>query len=101
MKKSVRAKIHWVPPEKGGRMTLPAGKRYATVSCFKEDAERWSEEAWSIVLEFEEPPAKQGNPSIARAQFLMDTAPADRLQPGCAFDLYEGAKRVASVEIIE
>ena len=101
MSKSVLAKVYWVPPEKGGRMALPAGKQYTTVSCFKEDAESWSQEAWSIVLEFEEPPSEQGSPSVAWARFLVDSAPVDRLKPGCAFDLYEGIKRVASVEIIE
>ncbi|ETW94370.1 hypothetical protein [Candidatus Entotheonella palauensis] len=101
MSKSVIAKVYWVPLEKGGRTALPAGKQYATVSCFQEDAESWPQEAWSIVLEFDEPPLKQGNPSMARARFLVDAAPVDRLKPGRAFDLYEGVKRVATVEIIE
>jgi hypothetical protein len=101
MSKSVLAKVHWVPPEKGGRKVLPAGKQYATVSCFQEDAESWLQEAWSIVLEFDEPPVKQGNPSVARARFLVEAAPVDRLKPGRAFDLYEGLKRVATVEIME
>lgn len=101
MIKSVLAKVYWVPPEKGGRTALPAGKQYATVSCFQEDAESWSQEAWSIVLDFDEPPLKQGNPSMAKARFLVDAAPVDRLKPGRAFDLYEGTKRVATVEIIE
>ena len=98
MNKSVPARVHWVPPEKGGRTALPAGKQYATVSRFQEDADSWLQEAWSIVLEFDEP---QGNPSIARARFLVDPAPTERLKPGCAFELYEGKKCVATVEIIE
>lgn len=101
MSKSVLAKVHWVPPEKGGRTVLPAGKQYATVSRFQEDAESWLQEAWSIVLEFDEPPMNQGNPSLARARFLVASAPVDRLKPGRAFELYEGKKRVATVEIIE
>ena len=44
----------------------------------------------SIVLEFDEPPATQGNPSMARARFLAEKAPVDRLKPGHAFELYEG-----------
>ena len=101
MSKSVLARVHWVPPEKGGRMTLPTGKQYATVSRFPEDGEAWLQEAWSVVLEFDEPPVTQGNPSIARARFLVASAPVDRLQPGRAFELYEGKTRVATVEIIE
>ncbi len=100
MNKSVRAKIHWVQPEQGRRTSLPTGKRYAAVSRFQEDAERWFQEAWSIVLEFDEPPVKQGNPSIARARFLVERAPIERLQPGRAFELYEGKRCVATVEIM-
>ena len=99
--KSVPAKVHWISPEKGGRTALPTGKQYTTVSRFQEDAERWLQEAWSIVLEFDEPPVKQGNPSMARARFLGDPAPTERLQSGCAFELYEGTTCVATVEIIE
>ena len=101
MSKAVLAKVHWVAPEQGGRMALPTGKQYATVSRFHEDAETWLQEAWSIVLEFDEPPVKQGNPSVARARFLVGSAPVDRLRPGCTFGLYEGTKHVATVEIIE
>ena len=100
MSKSVLAKVHWVPPEEGGRALLPAGKRYSTISRFTEDADTWLQEAWSIVLEFDEPPVDPGKPSMAKARFLVERAPVDRLTPGCAFDLYEGKTKVAIVEII-
>ncbi len=100
MSKSVLAKVHWIPAEEGGRATLPTGKQYSTVSRFKKDASTWWQEAWSIVLEFDQPPADQGNPSVATARFLVENAPVDRLQPGCAFELYEGKKKVAIVEVI-
>ena len=87
MNKSVRAKVHWVPAEQGGRTALPAGKQYATVSRFQEDTDAWLQEAWSIVLEFDEPPVKQGNPSMARARFLVEPAPSERLTPGSSFEL--------------
>jgi hypothetical protein len=80
---------------------LPTGKKYATVLWFTEDTDvGLLQEAWSIVLEFDEPPSVQGNPSIARARFLVEQAPVDRLQPGHAFELYEGKKKVAMVNII-
>jgi len=79
---------------------LPTGKKYSTISRFTEDAGTWLQDAWSIVLEFDEPPSVQGNPSIARARFLVETAPVDRLKPGHAFELYEGKKKVAMVKII-
>jgi len=100
MGKSVLAKVHWVAPEEGGRTSLPTGKKYATTSRFTEDTGAWWQEAWSIVLEFDEPPAAQGTPSMARARFLAEKAPVDRLQPGRAFELYEGKKKVALVEIV-
>jgi hypothetical protein len=100
MSKSVLAKIYWVPPEEGGRTALPTGKTYATMSRFPEDLGAWLQEAWSIVLEFEAPPSAQGNPSIARARFLAEKAPVDRLQPGRVFELYEGKKKVAKAEIV-
>src|SRR5215813_1161677 len=86
MSKSVLAKVHWIPAEEGGRAFLPTGKKYATISRFTEDADTWLQEAWSIVLEFDEPPSVQGNPSLARARFLVEQAPVDRLKPGHAFD---------------
>ena len=86
MSKSVLAKVHWIPAEEGGRVFLPTGKQYATISRFTEDAGAWLQEAWSIVLEFDEPPSVQGNPSIARARFLVEQAPVDRLKPGHAFE---------------
>src|SRR5262249_6226940 len=70
--------------------------RYSlTISRFTEDADTWLQEAWSIVLEFDEPPSVQGNPSLARARFLVEQAPVDRLKPGHAFELYEEKKKVA------
>ena len=101
MNKPILAKVHWIPSEEGGRTSLPTGKRYATVSRFAEYASAWLQEAWSIVLEFDEPPSAQGNPSIARAWFLAEKAPVDRLKPGRAFELYEGKKKVARVQVVE
>lgn len=52
------------------------------------------------MLEFDDPPAAQGNPSMAKARFLAGQAPVDRLNPGRAFELYEGKQKVAMVEIV-
>src|SRR5215475_12472548 len=100
MGNSILVKVHWVPPEEGGRTSLPTGKKYSTIARFPEDTGTWLQEAWSIVLEFGESPSAQGNPSMAKARFLAGKAPVDRLQPGRAFELYEGKKKVAMVEIV-
>jgi hypothetical protein len=98
---SVVAKVQWVAPEEGGRTSLPTGKKYSTIARFPEDTGAWFQEAWSIVLEFDDPLAPQGNPSMAKARFLAGKAPVGRLTPGCAFELYKGKKKVAMVEIVE
>ena len=99
MKKSV-IKINWVSKQEGGRASLPSGKRYITVSRFQEDLENWRQEAWSMVLEFDIPPIKQGNSGFARAYFLVDEAPIERLKQGCRFELYEGKKKVAIAQVL-
>ncbi len=101
MSKSVRARVHWVSSEEGGRLSVPSSKRYATVARFAEDANSWLREAWSIVLEFDESPSGSRNPCLARARFLVEEAPVDRLKPGRTFELYEGSKKVAVVEVLE
>ncbi len=79
---------------------LPDTLRYSTAAKFEEDEETWEKEAWSIVLEFTEPPAKQGNPSRGKARFLVENAPEDRLVSGKIFEMYEGMKKVAEVTIL-
>lgn len=98
--KTVSARVFWVPPEQGGRSGLPAGLQYSTVSKWpgQEDG-AWPNSAWSVVLDFDRPPAEQGNPSSARARFLVNDAP-DLLVPGRKFELYEGRCKVAEVQVI-
>lgn len=58
-------------------------------------------DGWSLVCRFEEPPRQQGNPSIARVRFLVDTAP-HVLRPGTCLRLFERwTTRYAKVEIID
>jgi hypothetical protein len=93
------ARVTWVSPEEGGRQRLPETNRYVTVSKFAEDGPGWPDGAWSVVVDFPQPPSVQGNPSSGVASFLMDTAPKSRLVPGARFELYEGLRRVATVEL--
>ena len=93
--KNVPVNVKWI-----GKKTksLPTGKQYITISKFNEDL-NWSKEAWSIVLEFEISAKQQGNPSKAKAHFLMDNAPQNRLSNGNQFQLYEGKDLVAEVTV--
>jgi hypothetical protein len=73
---------------------------YSTVARFPEDRETWLEDAWSIVLESDPPPSVQGNPSTGAVYFLADSAPQERLKAGATFELYEGARLVAEVQVL-
>ena len=98
--KTASVKVFWVLQEKGGR-ELPRGLQYSTVSRWPgQTDEEWEREAWSIVLKFERSPWEQGNPSTGKARFLACDAP-DWLEPGRKFELYEGSRKVADVEISE
>jgi hypothetical protein len=91
--------VHVITNWKGKKaINLPEGKKYITVAKFPED-KNWPHEAWSMVLEFEIIPKKQGNPSKAMAHFLFNEAPQERLIGGNKFELYEGADLVAKVEV--
>lgn len=94
MEKTVDVSINWV----GKQGKLPMGLRYSTVSKFKEDD--WGKEAWSMIFDFDEAPAKQGNPSKGKARFLADNAPHERLKSGKIFELYEGREKIALVKVI-
>jgi len=96
----MQSKVTWVLAEDGGRRALPTERRYVTVARFPEDGDRWNEEAWSVVLEASPPPSEQGNPTVVDARFLANDAPQDRIRPGRSFDLYEGARRVATVDVV-
>lgn len=91
--KKVKVKIEW----QGNKVLHPpTGSQYITVSKFNSN---WENDAWSIVLEFEVPPSKQGNPSYGFAKFLLSNAPQDKLASGSKFELYEGANLVAIVSV--
>ena len=93
------ATVSWLSADEGGRTELPDGHRYVTVGKFPDDGLGWPDGAWSVVLEFDIPPSRQGSPSLATASFLMDTAPHERLRPGSRFELYEGLRKVATVQL--
>jgi hypothetical protein len=98
---SHRAKVTWVPADQGGRSALPTATRYINISRFPEDPPSWPDGSWSIVLEFDTPPSAQGSPSLGTARFLVDEAPHERLQRGRSFDVFEGTRHTATVELLE
>jgi hypothetical protein len=95
-----RARIQWSDTRRT-RDRLPVTLQYVTMARFFEDAAGWPVNAWSVVCRFDEPPAVQGSPSLARVRFLADAAPHERLKPGVLFSLYEGRTDVATVELLD
>lgn len=100
MSKVMKAEISWVPPELGGRAKPPIGARYVTVSRFDQDEEQWLKDAWSLVLEKNEP-SENPRVTIADVHFLAPNAPVHLLQEGAVFELYEGRRRVAIGKILQ
>jgi hypothetical protein len=81
----MKAKITWVPSISGGRISAPLGPSYSTVAKFTED-------------EFSNP--LQASEHLADVHFLAPDAPNERLISGRQFELFEGAKLVAFVELL-
>lgn len=94
----MKAKILWVPFEKGGRVQPPIGPRYSTVARFDEDEADWQRNAWSVVATFSN--EAHALEHFAEVEFLSTEAPLKRLMPGKSFELFEGSKRVAMVRIL-
>lgn len=94
------ARIHWIPEVEGGRKYPPFGPRYSTVARFEKQAEKWPQEAWSIVAEFT---SKIDASSCVEAKisFLTQDAPAHLLERGNNFELYEGRRLVARGEVLK
>jgi hypothetical protein len=74
------------------------GPSYSTVAKFPEDGEHWEQEAWSVIATFSNP--SQAIEHIAEIEFLAESPPHERLIPGGRFELYEGARLVAVVNLI-
>ena len=89
-----RARIHWLSSDEGGRAQPPTGEQYITVARFDDPAGDWSTDAWSVVLSF------AGSSEEAEVRFLAPEAPPHLLRAGVRFELYEGRKKVAEVNVI-
>ena len=97
MNSLVTVRVEW---QGNKAKSLPSSLRYVTVAKFDEDVATWTQDAWSIVLEFTMPPSEQGIHSMATARFLAPNGPLERLKPGKKFDLYEGESLSAVVTVI-
>jgi hypothetical protein len=94
-----RARITWSADQL--RVGLPNVTQTIDPSWFLGDRAA-GKDGWSLVCVFTDPPRAQGNPSIARIQFLTPEAPHGRLKPGTTLELFErGTQQRATVEVLE
>lgn len=93
MKKIVPASLRWRTLEDGGRQSPPGGPKYSTVARFEKQKESWPREAWSVFVEFIEPPNSALSHRV-NIRFLAD-GPEELLEPGSVFELMEGRQSVA------
>ena len=92
------ARITWSSEHE--RRGLPRAARMIDPAWFTGSV--GEKEAWSLVCTFEKPAAEQGNPSVARVQFMVPAAPENRLTPGATLRLFERATGgFAVVEILD
>lgn len=93
-------KIEWVGADKGGRKSIPSEGKYYSVAKFPEYTV-WQNNAWSVVFELEKKQLEgESIISFGAVDFLMDTAPKERMEKYRQFEIYEGPKKVADVFLI-
>ena len=87
--------VHWSDEK---RTSLPTSGEYVTAARFAEDGDTWGADAWSVVLQIRGDVRAQ--PCKADARFLSPEAPQDRLRSGVRFELLEGNRVTAVVEVL-
>lgn len=100
MNKIVEAELQWLTPAEGGQQSPPSGPKYTTIARFESQKESWLKEAWSLVVEFVDPPDASLSHRV-RVNFLSERGPESLLEPGNSFELMEGVRPVARGMIIE
>ena len=87
--------VQWSDEKKSA---LPTSGEYITVARFEEDRSAWPAKAWSVALQIHGDVTAQ--PCRADARFLSQDAPHDRLRPGVRFELLEGTRVTAVVDVV-
>lgn len=91
-------RLHWkVNTPKG---VSPRGNRFCAPARFADQGDDWINNAWSLMVTFEEPPDSQGD-QLGKAHFLVADAPHDWLSIGKRFTLFEGRLAIADGVVLE
>ena len=101
MRKTIKAKIEWLSKEQGGRTIIPQGNKYSPIIRHTKPQLQplpWlARESWSLFVENKEFVSELE--TIAEVWYLSEKAP-DNLSENVEFELYEGAKLVATGKIL-
>ena len=96
-----RARITWLSAAEGGRQHPLRSPRYSTPARFLRHADRWPNEAWSLVVQGLTDP-EDVMAEEARVQFMCPKlAPSELLLPGSEFERFEGPRLVARGIVID
>ena len=98
MAPSHRIQLRWVPADKGGRTDLPHGPVYATIAHFEGEP---LPGCFSVLIEFPEHSARRDMAAGLRL-LAPDNLPdvVRRLVPGARLAITEGARLVATAEVV-
>lgn len=80
------------------RKMLPTAGQYITVARFAEDGASWPSNSWSVVLQIRGD--VRAEPCQAEARFLSPDAPEERFRSGARFELLEGNRVTATVDVL-
>jgi hypothetical protein len=94
MKRGPVARIRFQTPH-GGRPE----KQYAALAKLPSDPSEYSFGQWTLCAELWGPPDEDGR-AFAWVEFLSPDAPADALEAGRRFTLYDGPRVAGYVEIL-
>ena len=97
--KPMKARVCWVKKEAGGPETSPPGPRYSTVARFEEEKEKWPHEAWSLVLEFHNPP-DESHCLIAEVSLLNPDGPTGYFTQAVSLNCMRAINLVARGEVL-
>jgi hypothetical protein len=88
-----KARINWLRQP-------PAANTYSTVARFEGIADRWPQEAWSVVLDIPQAEHEGGVGIVGIRLLIGEDGPQGLLVSGSKFELYEGKKCVARGEVL-
>ena len=80
---------------------MPTGLQYIAPGRLDDAPPPWRDDAWSVICTFDTSPSQQGTPSLGRVEFMVNEAPHGLLKVGAKLRLWEGAKTVATVEVLD